>query len=107
VKEYYYYLDSTSHSYMKMLYKYPQAEFPYTRLVEESQRRDRTAPEYELVDALQETFTEGRYFDVFIEYAKASEEDILCRITAINRGPIRPYSHTAPSVVPKHLVLGL
>ena len=97
VKEYYFYLDGTpSHSYMKMLYKYPQAEFPYARLVEESQRRDRLAPEYELVDALRETFAEGRYFDVFIEYAKAGEEDILCRITAINRGPDPAPIHILP-----------
>jgi hypothetical protein len=87
VKEYYYYLDSTpTHSYASMLYKYPQVEFPYGRLVLENRRRGRQAPEYELIDALADAFREGRYFDVFIEYAKADEEDILCRITAVNRG---------------------
>ena len=70
VKEYYFYLDSTpTHSYMKFLYKYPQAEFPYTRLVEENRRRDRQALEFELLDT--GVFNDDRYFDVFIEYAKA------------------------------------
>ena len=88
VKEVYYYLDNTpTHSYMKMLYKYPQVEYPYVGLVEESARRGYADPEYELLDATREAFEEGRYFDVFIEYAKAGQEDILCRITAVNRGP--------------------
>jgi hypothetical protein len=86
VKEYYFHLDSTpTHSYMKFLYKYPQAEFPYVNLVEENKKRGRSAPEYELCDA--GVFAENRYFDIFIEYAKGSEDDILIRITAANRGP--------------------
>jgi hypothetical protein len=86
VKEYYYYLDSTpTHSYMKYLYKYPQAEFPYRELVEENQRRDRQHFEYELLNT--GVFNEDRYFDVFIEYAKATPEDLLIRIMVANRGP--------------------
>jgi hypothetical protein len=85
-KEYYFYLDSTpTHSYMKMLYKYPQTEFPYAWLVEENRRRGKGAPEFELVDT--GIFNDDRYFDVFVEYAKAGPEDILIRITAHNRGP--------------------
>src|ERR1051326_8785866 len=85
VKEYYFYLDNTpTHSYMKYLYKYPQEEFPYTRLVEENRRRGKHEPEYELLDT--GAFNENRYFDVFVEYAKGSSEDILIRITATNRG---------------------
>jgi hypothetical protein len=85
VKEYYFYLDSTpTHSYMKYLYKYPQAEFPYARLVDENRRRGRGAPEFELMDS--GVFEENRYFDVFVEYAKASSDDILIKITAHNRG---------------------
>ena len=86
VKEYYFYLDSTpTHSYMKFLYKYPQAAFPYTQLVEENHRRGRRDPEFELLDT--GVFNESRYFDVFVECAKATEEDILIRVTAWNRGP--------------------
>jgi hypothetical protein len=86
VKECYFYLDSTpTHSYMKALYKYPQSEFPYERLVEENRRRDRRAPEFELMDT--GVFDENRYFDVEVEYAKASPEEILIRISATNRGP--------------------
>jgi hypothetical protein len=86
VKEYYFYLDSTpTHSYMKFLYKYPQAEFPYARLVEENRRRDRLAPEFELIDT--GVFADNRYFDIIVEYAKATGEDILIRIQATNRGP--------------------
>ena len=86
VKEYYFYLDATpTHSYLKMLYKYPQAEFPYSRLVEENRRRTKADPEFELIDT--GIFEAGRYFDVFVEYAKAGCEDILVRITAWNRGP--------------------
>jgi hypothetical protein len=86
VKEYYFHLDSTpTHSYMKFLYKYPQAEFPYARLVEENGRRGKDEMEYELLDT--GVFDEDRYFDVFIEYAKASVEDILVRIHVANRGP--------------------
>ncbi|MCI0403851.1 MAG: glucosidase, partial [Acidobacteria bacterium] len=85
VKEYYFYLDSTpTHSYVKFLYKYPQAEFPYGRLVDENQRRGKREPEFELMDT--GVFDDDRYFDVFVEYAKASSEDILIRITAHNRG---------------------
>jgi len=99
VKEYYYYLDSTpTHSYAKMLYKYPQLAFPYDRLVEENQRRDRFTPEYELMDALEQAFIENRYFDVFIEYAKADQEDILCRISVINRGPDPAPIHVLPHI---------
>ena len=86
VKEYYFHLDSTpTHSYMKYLYKYPQAEFPYAKLLEENRRRDRLQSEYELLDT--GVFDENRYFDVFVEYAKADAEDILVRITVTNRGP--------------------
>jgi hypothetical protein len=86
VKELYYYLDSTpSHSYCKALYKYPQRAYPYAALVEEARRRSRSQPEYELADT--GIFEGGRYFDVFVEYAKASPEDVLIKITAANRGP--------------------
>ena len=85
VKEYYYYLDNTpSHSYMKYLYKYPQQEFPYTKLVEGNKQRGRLDPEYELIDT--GIFEDNRYYDVFVEYAKKSSEDILIRINIINRG---------------------
>jgi hypothetical protein len=97
VKEYYYYLDNTpTHSYIKMLYKYPQVAFPYAQLVEENRRRGREEPEFELIDALRDVFEEGRYFDLFVEYAKAGQEDILCRITAINRGPQLAPIHVLP-----------
>jgi hypothetical protein len=86
VKEYYFYVDSTpTHSYMKYLYKYPQKEFPYRDLVETNRRRSREDFEYELLDT--GVFHDERYFDVFVEYAKAGPEDILIRITAHNRGP--------------------
>jgi Mannosylglycerate hydrolase MGH1-like glycoside hydrolase domain len=86
VKEQYFYLDSTpTHSYMKALYKYPQAEYPYARLVDESRRRGLHEPEYELVDA--GVFDGDRYFDVGVEYAKGGANDILIRITVANRGP--------------------
>ncbi len=85
VKELYYYLDSSpTHSYMKMLYKYPQAEFPYARLLEENSRRTRMDPEFELMDT--GLFDNDEYFDVFIEYAKAGPDDMLIRITVHNRG---------------------
>jgi hypothetical protein len=97
VKEYYFYLDSTpTHSYMKYLYKYPQAEYPYARLVEENRRRDRKAFEYELIDT--GIFNDDRYFDVFIEYAKDTVEDILVRITAHNRGPEAAELHLLPTL---------
>jgi hypothetical protein len=86
VKEYYFYLDSTpTHSYMKYLYKYPQTAFPYTDLVQTNGRRSRYEAEYELIDT--GVFDEDRYFDVVVEYAKAEPDDLLIRITAINRGP--------------------
>jgi hypothetical protein len=97
VKEQYFYLDCTpTHSYMRMLYKYPQAEFPYRQLVEENQRRGRGNPEFELLDT--GIFNENRYFDVFIEYAKSDWEDILLRITAHNRGPEAAEIHLLPTL---------
>lgn len=86
VKECYFYIDSTpTHSYMRYLYKYPQAEFPYARLVEENRRRGKDEPEFELLDT--GVFDDNRYFDVEVEYAKASPEDLLIRIHVSNRGP--------------------
>src|SRR5882762_9306073 len=97
VKECYFYLDSTpTHSYMKALYKYPQAEFPYARLAEENGRRGRNDPEFELLDT--GVFQDDRYFDVFAEYAKAGTDDILIRITAINRGPDAATLHLLPTL---------
>jgi len=97
VKEYYFYLDSTpTHSYMKYLYKYPQAEFPYSQLCDENRRRGRSAPEYELLDT--GVFNNDRYFDVFVEYAKADVEDILVRISAVNRGPEPARLHLLPTI---------
>ncbi|HXL36853.1 MAG TPA: hypothetical protein VN954_06605 [Ktedonobacteraceae bacterium] len=85
VKEVYFYLDSTpTHSYMRMLYKYPQRAFPYQQLIDENRRRSRKDPEYELLDT--GIFADNRYFDVFVEYAKSAPNDILIRIRAINRG---------------------
>jgi hypothetical protein len=96
VKEYYFYLDNTpTHSYMKCLYKYPYA-FPYTQLVEENRQRSRKEPEFELLDT--GVFNENRYFDVFIEYAKASPEDILIQITVINRGSEPKPLHLLPTL---------
>ncbi|MGH2396027.1 MAG: MGH1-like glycoside hydrolase domain-containing protein, partial [bacterium] len=95
VKELYFYLDSTpTHSYMKYLYKYPQAEFPYGDLVEENRPRGKQAPEYEILDT--GIFNDDRYFDVFAEYAKGSPEDILVRITVANRGPETARLHLLP-----------
>ncbi|MFM0697016.1 glucosidase, partial [Paraburkholderia graminis] len=86
VKEYYFYVDSTpTHSYMKYLYKYPQREYPYRDLVQTNRQRSREEMEYELLDT--GIFDDDRYFDVFVEYAKAAPEDILVRITVHNRGP--------------------
>ncbi len=97
VKEYYFYLDNTpTHSYMKMLYRYPQVEFPYAELVAENRRRGRLAAEFELIDALRGAFEEGLYFDVSVEYAKADQEDLLCRISALNRGPEPAPLHVLP-----------
>ncbi len=97
VKECYYYLDSTpTHTYMKCLYKYPQAEFPYARLIDENRRRGRDDPEFELMDT--GIFAEDRYFDVFVEYAKAEVNDILVRISITNRGPDAAPLHVLPHV---------
>jgi hypothetical protein len=97
VKEIYYYLDSTpTHSYMKCLYKYPQAEFPYARLYGENRRRTRQDPEFELIDT--GVFDDDRYFDIQIEYAKASVDDILIRITVTNRGPENATLHLLPTL---------
>jgi hypothetical protein len=97
VKEYYFYLDSTpTHSYMKYLYKYPQAAFPYDRLVAENRRRDRRAPEFELIDT--GVFDADRYFDVVVEYAKGAPDDVLVRITATNRGPDPAELHLLPTL---------
>jgi Mannosylglycerate hydrolase MGH1-like glycoside hydrolase domain len=97
VKEQYFYLDSTpTHSYMKALYKYPQAEFPYARLVAENRRRGKPDGEFELTDI--GVFDGNRYFDVFAEYAKQSPDDILIRITAHNRGPETATLHLLPTL---------
>ena len=95
VKEYYFYLDATpTHSYMKFLYKYPQGPFPYERLIRENRARGAHEPEFELLDT--GVFDEDRYFDVFVEYAKASHEDIVIRIEAFNRGPSDAPLHLLP-----------
>jgi len=97
VKEYYFYLDSTpTHSYMKYLYKYPQAAFPYEDLVKTNGKRTRDEMEYELLDT--GVFDGDRYFDVFVEYAKASAEDILVKIAAFNRGPEAAELHLLPTL---------
>lgn len=97
VKEYYFYLDNTpTHSYMKMLYKYPQAAFPYQKLIEENSKRGLHDSEYELIDT--GIFNENRYFDVIIEYAKAECDDLLIRITAHNRGPEVAEFHLLPTL---------
>jgi hypothetical protein len=97
VKECYYYLDNTpTHSYMKFLYKYPQAAFPYEQLVLENRRRDRQEREFELLDT--GVFEDNRYFDVFVEYAKAGVEDILVRVTAVNLGFETARLHLLPTV---------
>ena len=97
VKEYYFYVDSTpTHSYMKYLYKYPQAAFPYSDLVETNRRRSREECEYELLDT--GVFRDNRYFDVFVEYAKSGPEDLLIRITAHNRGDADAELHVLPTL---------
>ena len=94
VKEYWFHLDNTpTHSYMRMLYKYPQREYPYRQLIEENRRRSRE-PEFELLDT--GIFDDDRYFDIFIEYAKKSPEDICIRIEAFNRGPDAAELHLLP-----------
>src|SRR5215468_772607 len=97
VKEYYFYLDSTpTHSYMKYLYKYSQLPFPYTELVTTNRQRNRYQMEYELLDT--GIFSQDRYFDVFVEYAKESPEDILVEITVFNRGPETATIHVLPTL---------
>jgi hypothetical protein len=97
VKEYYFYLDSTpTHSYMKYLYKYPQAEYPYGNLIETNKRRNRGDMEYELLDT--GVFNEDRYFDVFVEYAKQGPEDILIQVSIFNRGPQAAILHVLPTL---------
>ncbi|HEV3383173.1 MAG TPA: glucosidase, partial [Gemmata sp.] len=97
VKELYYHLDATpTHSYLKMLYKYPQSPFPYEQLYEENRRRGRHDPEFEIIDT--GAFDEDRYFDVFVEYAKAGPRDILMRVTAHNRGPEPAELHLLPTI---------
>jgi hypothetical protein len=97
VKEYYFYLDSTpTHSYMKYLYKYPQAEFPYQDLIDKNRSRSREELEYELLDT--GIFDADRYFDVFVEYAKGDPEDILIKISVHNRGPEPAELHLLPTV---------
>ncbi len=97
VKEYYFYLDSTpTQSYMKYLYKYPQAAFPYADLLETNRNRSRDEFEYELIDT--GVVNDDRYFEVFVEYSKAGPEDILIRITAINRGPAEAELHLLPTL---------
>ena len=95
VKEYYYYLDATpTHSYLKYLYKYPQAEYPYGQLISESSRRQKTEGEYELVDT--GVFNDDRYFDVFVEYAKSAHDDLSIKIEVVNRGPEAASLHVLP-----------
>ncbi|MFT5129321.1 MAG: hypothetical protein ACI8W8_002943, partial [Rhodothermales bacterium] len=97
VKEIYYYLDAVpSHSYLKMLYKYPQQAFPYAQLVAENRDRDKCQPEFELLDT--GVFDDDRYFDVFVEYAKAGPEDLLMRVTVCNRGPEAAAIHVLPQL---------
>ncbi|GGN15149.1 MGH1-like glycoside hydrolase domain-containing protein [Streptomyces fuscichromogenes] len=101
VKEYYFHLDSTpTHSYMRYLYKYPQGAFPYDDLVTVNRDRGRHDPEYELLDT--GVFDEERYFDVFVEYAKAGPEDLLIEITAYNRGPDEATLHLLPTLWFRH-----
>src|SRR5215207_6581776 len=96
-KEYYFSLDSTpTHSYMKYLYKYPQSAYPYDEIVRTSRQRGRHEQEYELIDT--GVFDEGRYFDVFVEYAKATPEDVLIRVTVHNRGPEAAELHVLPTL---------
>jgi hypothetical protein len=97
VKEYYFFLDALpSHAYMKILYRYPQVEYPYAKLVEENRRRTKLDPEYELIDT--GVFDGDRFFDVFVEYAKAAPDDILARITVVNRGPERARLTLLPTI---------
>ena len=105
VKEYYFYLDSTpTHSYMKYLYKYPQRAYPYTDLVETNRKRSSEEMEYELINT--GIFDDDRYFDVFVEYAKAEPEDVLIKVSIFNRGSETASIHVlAHPLVPQYLVL--
>ena len=97
VKEIYYYLDATpTHSYLRMLYKYPQAAFPYERLVEENRRRGAREPEFELLDT--GVFADDRYFDIWVEYAQAAPDDILMRVSVVNRGAAAALLHVLPQI---------
>jgi hypothetical protein len=97
VKEYYFYLDSTpTHSYMKYLYKYPQRAYPYDQIVATNRQRSRHEPEYELLDT--GVFDDDRYFDVFVEFAKAAAEDLLIRISVANRGGETAKLHLLPTL---------
>ena len=97
VKEYYFHVDNTpTHSYMSLLYKYPQAAFPYQQLVTENQQRHGQGPEYELLDT--GVFEQDRYFDILVEYAKAGPDDIFCRISITNRGPDDAPIHVLPNL---------
>ncbi len=97
VKEYYYYLDAApNHSYLKMLYKYPQAAYPYSRLLQENRNRGLQDNEFELIDT--GVFDENRYWDVFVEYFKAGPDDILAQITIYNRGPEAAELHVLPQL---------
>jgi hypothetical protein len=97
VKEYYFYLDNVpSHAYMKMLYRYPQREYPYSWLLEENRRRTKTDPEFELIDT--GIFDGDRFFDIVVEYAKAAPYDILVRVCAINQGPEAATLHLLPTL---------
>ncbi|WP_420147947.1 MGH1-like glycoside hydrolase domain-containing protein [Spirosoma sp.] len=97
VKELYYYIDNTpTHSYQRMLYKYPQAAYPYEWLVEENRRRSRSDPEFELIDT--GIFDDDRYFDVFVEYAKAGPQDVMMQVTVHNRGPESAVIHLLPTL---------
>ncbi len=106
VKEYWFYLDSTpTHSYLRCQYKYPQRAFPYEDLIETNRRRGKQDLEYELLDT--GIFDDDRYFDVTVEYAKASPDDILMVVTAVNRGPDAAQAPCPPhAVVPEHVVVG-
>ena len=107
VKELYYYLDATpTHSYLRGLYRYPQKAFPYTQLIQENQRRGRDQPEFEILDT--GVFNDCRYFDIYAEYAKASDNDILIRITVCNRAAQEAIlASSAYAVVSQHVDLGL
>ncbi len=97
VKELYYYLDSTpTHSYLKMLYKYPQQQFPYRLLIQENAKRNREQPEFEITDT--GIFNDSQYFDIFVEYAKAGAEDMLIQITIYNRSSVEAELHVLPHI---------